>query len=872
MAIPETTNGEVVDTPYFDRDDISSLDDDYPSIIFMAACSCGDYSVNNAVAKELLHHGAVSTVASAGNVQYTVPWYDEGYGRIQTFQYLWNKRHVDAHYQIGGALMSAKTLFASSYNWDEGTQQILLNMNFYGDPGLARDGIGLRPNLDYYWPSGWSYVVVPRATNDATATWCPASSTLPGNTNGTYLNYSIENNGNVTTYQVYSRIYIDDIYVYWSSWQWLDPGEHREHNNFGPITVKGGRHTIKVTYDPLDECTESNEYDNSYLTQYIWSPFEMSDETPHWRGTPPVPGAMTYKNCDGFQCELGSGQYWVAVGILPYNANDNYDIRMYEDYENYANGFDTYHVASELGAGQTDFVIANRNEIGSAGPFYPGVIRTSGGNAGFWIQQSNSDDLLAKNTTTGPYTIHTYDVVDMHEVYLTAGAWYIALDNTSGSADLGLTVYDRSMTFCAKHDYMSGGYSNWEGAGGDERCIVNVASSGYYGIAVWKTGSSDNGLSNTYTLHVGNDFTSPTPNPMTWNIAPYPLSTSHVGMIATTASDPSGVEYSFDCQYATGGGGTDSDWQSSTYYYDYDLDPNETYGYVVTARDMSPIQLPGNPSGLAYVSTYIETPTSISVTATTTSSISVKSSSTPSNLSEGSSGLLIENVTNGTNSGWKQDNNSWTSSGLAPNTFYSFRAKARNRVGVATAYCTIGSTYTRANVPGADSFSNVTTNSIQANWTSGGNPAGTQYFCENMTTGQNSGWTIDTSWTSGGLSPDTPYEFRVKAWNHFGIETAWRSLGTQATDPITYTLSLSKTGSGSVRVDGVLKTLPWSGPFEENTVVALEAVPDTCWSFNSWSGNLSGSTNPTSITMGADKNITANFTQVYYTLSSLKKR
>ena len=55
-----------------------------------------------------------------------------------------------------------------------------------------------------------------------------------------------------------------------------------------------------------------------------------------------------------------------------------------------------------------------------------------------------------------------------------------------------------------------------------------------------------------------------------------------------------------------------------------------------------------------------------------------------------------------------------------------------------------------------------------------------------------------------------------------------------------YTLNLSKNGNGRVRVNGVERTLPWSGEFDCNAQVQLEALPDDCWEFSSWSGALSG--------------------------------
>jgi hypothetical protein len=80
------------------------------------------------------------------------------------------------------------------------------------------------------------------------------------------------------------------------------------------------------------------------------------------------------------------------------------------------------------------------------------------------------------------------------------------------------------------------------------------------------------------------DTTPPTPNPLTWATVPYATGSSSISMTATTASDPSGVEYMFDC---TAGAGHDSAWQASATYQDTGLSPSTQYTYRVQARDCS---------------------------------------------------------------------------------------------------------------------------------------------------------------------------------------------------------------------------------------------------------------------------------------------
>jgi hypothetical protein len=75
-------------------------------------------------------------------------------------------------------------------------------------------------------------------------------------------------------------------------------------------------------------------------------------------------------------------------------------------------------------------------------------------------------------------------------------------------------------------------------------------------------------------------------------------------MTATTASDPSGVEYYFEC---IAGGGNDSGWQDSATYADTGLSPVTSYTYRVKARDKSAGQY--------------ETGSSAEASATTTSNV-----------------------------------------------------------------------------------------------------------------------------------------------------------------------------------------------------------------------------------------------------------
>ncbi len=78
--------------------------------------------------------------------------------------------------------------------------------------------------------------------------------------------------------------------------------------------------------------------------------------------------------------------------------------------------------------------------------------------------------------------------------------------------------------------------------------------------------------------------------------------------------------------------------------------------------------------------------------------------------------------------------------------------------------------------------------------------------------------------------------------------------------PIQRTLNLTA-------VNGHIETEPDKPTYDNGETVQLTAVPDEGYSFVNWSGHLSGSENPASIVMSADRDVTANFAVIEYTLT-----
>jgi len=80
------------------------------------------------------------------------------------------------------------------------------------------------------------------------------------------------------------------------------------------------------------------------------------------------------------------------------------------------------------------------------------------------------------------------------------------------------------------------------------------------------------------------DYIPPSPDPATWQSEPRAISASSIRMVATAATDDSGVEYRFEC---TSHPAYSSNWQDSPIYEVTSL-PKDLYTFVLRVRDKSP--------------------------------------------------------------------------------------------------------------------------------------------------------------------------------------------------------------------------------------------------------------------------------------------
>lgn len=268
-------------------------------------------------------------------------------------------------------------------------------------------------DLQWYAPAGWARCLVPRATNDATFSSVPLPTSLTGNVAATYFNFCGRNAGeSATSGQVTTGLYMDGVAKLFNYRASVGAGVTYYTVNSGPYNITGGRHTFETFHDTYEEIQESNETNNRWAHQWVWSPYAMTVATQVTRNKPQAwtagwdavtDGSTLYYNCDGLSFQttryVDLSYTWDAVYACGTDTGEDYDCRLHAHSTGADNGFATNLGSSMRAAGYLDAVLINGNQVGAA-TWDVGVVNGHGGAGTYraeWVRASSIglDDSVA---------------------------------------------------------------------------------------------------------------------------------------------------------------------------------------------------------------------------------------------------------------------------------------------------------------------------------------------------------------------------------------------------------------------------------------------------------------------------------------------
>ncbi|GAA4275843.1 fibronectin type III domain-containing protein [Aquimarina mytili] len=203
----------------------------------------------------------------------------------------------------------------------------------------------------------------------------------------------------------------------------------------------------------------------------------------------------------------------------------------------------------------------------------------------------------------------------------------------------------------------------------------------------------------------------------------------------------------------------------------------------------------------------------------------------------------------------------WSTSGNNMPSSYGSGSQADFRYSIYANYTQFVDTQAPS-VPTNLTASNIRNTSVDLNWTASTDDIGVVgYDVYQGTTVIGSSTTTD--YGVSGLTANTSYSFSVRAKDAAGNISA-NSIATTVTttNVVQYALTTNTVGQG---------TVSGGGTYNSGEVASVTATPASGWEFGGWTGDLSGNANPGSLTMDADKTVTATFTEVISVSTSTEK-
>ncbi|MEN8006214.1 MAG: FlgD immunoglobulin-like domain containing protein [Candidatus Krumholzibacteriota bacterium] len=344
------------------------------------------------------------------------------------------------------------------------------------------------PNLTYKYDPSMTYPLTP--TNIVPAPIpITVPATLPGNAHAIYFNLSGQNNGAASTVTPISGTFkLDgDNFFVWNQSSAVNAGATYFNYNNGALNVRGGRHTLEVVHDDPDLVQESDETDNWWAHQFVFTPYVLSVGTPKIRGTPPmddggttsiIDGSPIYSNCDGFR--FTSTGWWNAVTLYAASSQADYDLELFNPSTGSENGFIGGLAFSYGLNGYLDALFVNRNTVG-VNDYDVGVTKSDNSTGQFVIEQVVSESAWVGMKTTATFGADEY--LKIWDTYIGDTGWVTVAVDDSLRTGIPFRVgwIDKDATVVGMSDV-----PGWVTYGeiGEIRMSHEFTATGYYGLVL----------------------------------------------------------------------------------------------------------------------------------------------------------------------------------------------------------------------------------------------------------------------------------------------------------------------------------------------------------------------------------------------------
>lgn len=384
---------------------------------------------------------------------------------------------------------------------------------------LLAVGAQAKPDLTFGTSAGWPFQVAPEASNAfPLAGPVPAPISLTGNAGTTYVYGLLHNQGDLASGAAVAGYLLDGVTFGTGPILGIAPGTSQGTQN-PLLDIPGGRHTLGMALDSGGAVDESDEGNNRLAFQWVWTPLQLAPDGYVSRtaplgtgGSADVPSGSPWPNCDGLRtpvfAETGDNGYWGGTAVMP-GAGIDVDVFFDTISTGARNGFDSPVIHSHDGADKIDFVIRDVDSLsnmgGRTGAWDVGVIGTAG-TGSYDAHVTESIWSPVRQGVVGPFTIGPHELLDLREFYFDVGNFPIYIENVSGGADLGVSLFlrDNATGFYRKQNPYGGLQADSLGNGGSEILRhVSLPNGSYFVLAVWKSHPADVLKTAQYKIRLG---------------------------------------------------------------------------------------------------------------------------------------------------------------------------------------------------------------------------------------------------------------------------------------------------------------------------------------------------------------------------------